>query len=246
MSFLPAVSSAGVTSFRSSTFTTTAPLSVLIGSLTAPAGSVKATASTAGLTPTSAIGAPRAIRSVVFASRPAAFAAASKSPGFELRRDRRRALAGRIRRLSLDHVVPDPRLDFVEGRQPLGLRAGQRDEREALRRANRLAGFPLLHLEGALGHRGRHAEAGDRLVPGEGRRFADREPPGLADGVEIAGIVDLLVELVGQPLRLVLGALPLQLVLDLRLDLVERPRGLRLVVGRLDDVQPEASSSRCR
>ena len=46
----------------------TAPLSVTIGSLTAPAGSANATASTAGLTPTSAIGAPRAMKSVVLTS----------------------------------------------------------------------------------------------------------------------------------------------------------------------------------
>ena len=76
----PAVSSAGVTSFRSSIFTNSAPVSVTIGSLTPPDGSANAAASIVGLTPMSGIGEPRAISSVVFTSTPAAFAALSKSP----------------------------------------------------------------------------------------------------------------------------------------------------------------------
>ena len=55
------------------------PLSVAIGSLTAPAGSANAASSTAGATPRSGIGASRAMSSVVFTSTPAVLAALSKS-----------------------------------------------------------------------------------------------------------------------------------------------------------------------
>ena len=55
------------------------PLSVVIGSLAAPTGSVNAASSTAGATPRSGSGESRAMSSVVLASTPAAFAAFSKS-----------------------------------------------------------------------------------------------------------------------------------------------------------------------
>jgi len=58
---------------------TAVPLSVAIGSLTLPAASLNAASVTAGAFPRSGMGASCAMRSVVLASTPAAFAAFSKS-----------------------------------------------------------------------------------------------------------------------------------------------------------------------
>ena len=79
---------------------------------------------------------------------------------------------------------------------------------------------------------GAMTEPGDWFLTPEERRFVDGQAAGLGDGIEIAGIVDLVVELVGDALRLRLSALPLDLILDLGLDLVERARRGRLAVGQ--------------
>ena len=99
----------------------TAPVSVWIGSLTAPAGRVKATASTAGLMPASPIGAPRAMSSVVFDLETGGLGGRLEVAGLQLRRQRRGALPRRIGRLVLDDVVAHARLDLVERRVARGL-----------------------------------------------------------------------------------------------------------------------------
>ncbi len=99
----------------------------------------------AGLTPTSPTGAPRAIRSVVLTSRPAALAAALKSPDFSCAATDAASGARGVDRLLLQHLVPDPLLHFLELRDVGVLLAGDGDEREALRRPDRVADLAVLH-----------------------------------------------------------------------------------------------------
>ena len=170
--------------------TTTAPVSVTIGSLTPPAGSANAAASIAGLTPASAIGAPRAIRSVVFTSSPGGLGGGVEVAGLQLRGDRRRLLARGLDRLPLDdvdaHLAPSPR-------RATGVRASclPVTVRNAKPCGVWIASLtsPSFSSKARAATAGAMPEADDRLVAAEEIGLADGEAARLGHGVEVGRLL---------------------------------------------------------
>ncbi len=165
--------------------------SVGIGPLVWPVFRLNAASSTLSLTPTSGSDAPRATKSVVLTSTPAAFAACAK---FVWAAASSSAAAFVFAASSAFAVITSfLTLSFTSSSVGAcaGFDFGERDERVALVRAERAAHFAHVHLEGFCRDGVGEPEPGQRLVAREEAGVADRQALRFGDLVEVGRRLDL-------------------------------------------------------